>query len=349
MPKTDSLDLFTRLETSVANGVFKPVYFIYGKEKYLVDQSQRLIIDRALAEHERDFNLSVVYGSDVSAQAVLATCASYPSMAQRRVVIVRDFEEISGGELFIPYVKNPNPQTVLVLVSGAGIKSNPNAAISRAAETLLFDPVSARRIPGWIKKTVENAGCKINGEAATVLHMVAGSDLYTLSNEIDKLISFVAERRVVEPSDVHHVTGNSSEFNIFELQKRVIARDFEGAERILDRMLQVSSNTAGTSIMTVTILASYFTKLMKLSGCQGDGLQQAEIAKKIGAPVYYVKEYQSALRSVGGRGIERANQALLASDYELKGGSARGEWLILTMLLRRLTGGDKRNIGRAAA
>lgn len=349
MAQSDSLDLFARFETSVREGVLKPVYFIYGKEKYLVDKCQKVIIEQALAPHEHDFNLTIVYGGDVEAQAVLAECAAYPTMAQRRVVIVREFEELEGNDRFIAYAKQPNPQTVLVLVSGTGVKSNPYAAISRSAETFKFENVKEGRVPGWISSMVREQGRKISGEAAVMLAQLAGTDLHTLANEIDKLISFVGERKSIGPNDVLKVAGHSSDYNIFELQRRVTAGDYVGSESILDRMLQVSSNTTGTALITVTVLASYFTKLMKLSRLEVDGLRPGEIAKKIGVPSFAVSEYLSALRTVGVDQIERANLALLGADYELKGGSERDKWLILTMMLRRLTEGKVRNIGRAAA
>ncbi len=349
MARSDSLALFDRFETSIRNGSFKPVYLLYGKEKYLIDRCQKLVVEHALAPHERDFNLTIVYGGDVESQSVLAECASYPTMAQRRVVIVRDFDELAGNDQFMAYAKQPNPQTILVLVSGAGIKSNPYAAISRAAETFNMESVLQNRVPGWIRNALGDLGYKISASAIEMLAELAGSDLYTISNEIDKLVSFVGDRKSVEEKDVLEVAGHSSEFNVFELQKRVVAADFLNAEAIMSRMLQVSSNTAGTAIMTVTVLASYFTKLMKLSDQKVKALEPNAVAKLIGVPSYFVSEYRSALKSVGDAGIERANLALLGADYELKGGSERDEWLILTMMLRRLTGGKDRNIGRAAA
>jgi len=349
MANSDPLDLINQLETSLRNGVIEPVYFLYGKEKFLIDRSQRLIIDAALEPHERDFNLSIVYGGDAQAQSVLAACASFPTMAQRRVVVVRDFDELSGNELFETYVKRPNPQTVLVMVSGTGVKNNPYAAISRASKTFHFGEVNQKRIPGWILTSLKSRDFKVGGQAAEMLGSLAGSDLETLSNEIEKLIAYVGDRTEITENDVLEVAGHSSEFNIFELQKKVVAGDFIAAEAILERMLQVSSNTAGTAIMTVTVLASYYTKLLKLSGCRGEDLDSGQIAKKIGVPSYFLREYQAALRNQGPAGVSRANLALLGADFELKGGSERTEWLILTMLLRRLTEGKVRNIARAAA
>ena len=331
------------------NGVIKPVYFLYGKEQMLVNESQQLIARHALADHERDFNLTIVYGGDVEPQAILAECAAYPAMAQRRVVIVRQFEQMDGNDSFMAYAKKPNPTTVLILVSGAGIKSNPYNAISKAAETFNFESVPERKIPGWVSRRVQELNYKISGEAADMMAYLVGTDLQTLSNEVDKLVNFCGERRDITSEDVLEVTGHSSEFNVFQMQKSVVARDFIGSERILDRMLQVSSNKAGTAIMTVTVLASYFTKLLKLSGCQDPKLSPAEVAKKIGVPVYYLREYQSALRMLGSAGLDRAGLTLLGADYELKGGSDNEEKLILTLMLRRLTGTGHRNNTRATA
>ena len=77
---------FDSLETAFRARNFKPLYFFYGEEQYLVDQAQRLVIEHGVAPHERDFNLDLVYGAEADGRQVLSLCAGYPVMAERRVV-----------------------------------------------------------------------------------------------------------------------------------------------------------------------------------------------------------------------------------------------------------------------
>jgi DNA polymerase III delta subunit len=74
-----------------------------------------------------------------------------------------------------------------------------------------------------------------------------------------------------------------------------------------------------------------------------------QIKELIGVPHYFAREYQAALSALGKTEVSRAQLTLLGADFELKGGSDRDEWLILTMMLRRLTNGRERNIERPVA
>jgi DNA polymerase-3 subunit delta len=200
------------------------------------------------------------------------------------------------------------------------------------------------RIPGWITHEVESRGYKLGRDAAQILAQLVGRDLRILSTEIDKLLSFVGEKTDILADDVLEVAGHSREYNVFELQRKVEKKEFEQSAQIMERMLQVSSNTRGMSLMTVSVLSSYFSKLNKLDGCKTDGVGPKEVADAIGVRPYLLKDYQAALKRFSARERETAINALLAADAELKGSSGRDDRLILALLLMRLTGSSRRNM-----
>jgi DNA polymerase-3 subunit delta len=76
--------------------------------------------------------------------------------------------------------------------------------------------------------------------------------------------------------------------------------------------------------------------LRKLSTCLATNVPQRELARHIGVPPFFLKEYQFALRRLGPPTVRRAFEALLAADYELKGGAARDERLVLLLALGRV-------------
>jgi len=269
----DALTTYDRYVTAFKNKSFKPVYYFYGAEKYLIYQLQHLLVQEALEPHEHDFNLSIIYGAEADVKAVIAECTSYPLMAQRRVVLIREFEKMPGNELFVAYTKNPNPASVVLICSSGKGNVNPYRAIASATESAKFDHLKDHRIPGWITHEIESRGYRLKRDAAQILAQLVGSDLRTLSTEIEKLLSFVGEKTEISADDVLEVAGHSREYNVFELQRKVEKKEFEESAQIMERMLQVSSNARGMSLMTVSVLSSYFNKLSKLDGCpaKGDG------------------------------------------------------------------------------
>ena len=46
---------------------FKPVYYLMGEESYYIDQISEWLANNVLQPEERDFNQTVLFGSDVTA------------------------------------------------------------------------------------------------------------------------------------------------------------------------------------------------------------------------------------------------------------------------------------------
>lgn len=319
-------------------GEFAPVYFIYGTESFLIDELQRVLLATALQPHEKDFNLDIVYGADVDASQVVALCSSYPMMAARRVVIVRDLEKIKPADALVTYADNPNPSAVVLFVcrSKPNMSTNPYRALKKSAMDIELSALRDYEVPKWIAEHMKGTGHTIDPRASQMLADYVGSDLQTVVGELDKLTTFVGERKQITLDDVIAASGQTREINVFELQKAVGAANYTRAVVIAEQLLRQSSNPSGDAIRSISILTSYFTKLRILTNCQSKGVPKAAFAKTIGVNPYFVQDYVGSLRYYGNRSIENAFSTLLAADYELKGGTVLDPGMIMNLMLRRI-------------
>jgi DNA polymerase-3 subunit delta len=329
---------YEQLATAFSHGQFAPLYLLYGEERYFVDRLQALLLEKAVAPHERDFNLDILYGRETDAASALAACASYPMMAERRAVVIRDFDALEDNERFKAYAEQPNPTAVVLLVAGEKVNMghHPYRAIGEHGVVGQFKRLYEREIPRWLEQDVTARGLRIRPEAVRMLAEYVGTNLQQAATEIDKLAAFVGERTTIEADDVVYASGQTREYNVFELQNAVSERRYPDAMRIAERLLQQASNGRGEALMIVGVLTSFFTKLWLLTWCQAKGLSEKAMTSRIGVPPYYLKEYLNSLRRFDQSAIASAFSTLVAADYELKGGSSRDERLILGLLLRRL-------------
>ncbi|HEX7070843.1 MAG TPA: DNA polymerase III subunit delta [Rhodothermales bacterium] len=328
------------MKTSFSHGKYDPLYLFYGDETFLMAELQDVLLAHALQPHERDFNLDIFYGPEVNAQQVLAACAGYPMMAERRVVIVREFEKLQDNRLFTAYAKRPNTNAVVVLVCGGkpNLNAHPFRALKSTATVCEFKRLESRRLPGWIEGRVRSAGREIEPRALQMLTDVCGGGLAAASAEVEKLLTFVGDRGTVTADDVIQASGHTREHNIFELQRMVGERRFESALVIAERLLQHSTNPRGEALRMLSVLGAFFSKLWKLSAARARGASEAEMAKAADVKGYFLKEYLHALRNWGGDRLDRAFSALLAADFELKGGSSRSDQLVVLLMLHRMIG-----------
>ncbi len=350
--RADTGAAYDDLATAFRHGRFAPVCFFFGEETFLMDELQALAVQHAVAPHERDFNLDVVFGPEGSAQAVLAQCAQFPMMAERRLVVVRGFESLDGNALFKSYAEHPNPSTTLLLLCTGkpNLAQHPYRALKQHATWAEFRALKERQIPGWAEKRFRALGVETESGAASALADLVGTDLRTVASEVEKLATYVGDRRRVTRADVLAAAGHSADQNPFALQDALAAGDVPRALAIADALLATAGNRAGEAIKIVGLLAAYVLRLWKLTGCLATGTPEPQLAGQIGVPPFTVPDYVRAAQRWGPHGLRRAVDALLAADAELKGGSRRDPRTILALALPRVasSGGLPNGAGRVS-
>ena len=299
---------------------------------------QETLLEFAIEPHEKDFNLDILYGSEVDAQTALGVCQAFPMMAARRVVIIRDFDKMKENGLFKALAENPNPSCVVLLVCSGkpNMSRHPYRALREKARAVEFKALYPNQVPRWIETLGKERGFALEPKAVQMLADYVGSSLSALSTELDKLATYVGEREVLTAEDVVQASGQTRDFNVFELQRVVGERRYEDALMISERLLQQSSNQRGESNRIVSVLTSFFIKLWQLTGLQSARVSEKQMASTVGVSPYFLKEYLACLRRFDGKALDGAFSALLAADFELKGGSQRSDRMILNLMFRKI-------------
>ena len=346
----DTIQTYEKYRTAFSHANFEPLYFFYGEEQYLISELQSLLIENAIPQEQRDFNFDLLYGSEVEAEDVLGICTSYPVMAERRLVVVREFEKMEENRRFKEYAENPNPATIAFLACSTkpNLSAHPYRALKNHAEAAHFESLYERKIPNWIRSRVEAEGYRIDPAAVEVLAHLTGSDLHKAAAEIDKLTTYAGESEAITREDVLHVGGHAREYNVFELQDAIGEENYREALEIGERMLEKANNPRGEALMIVAVITKYFRKLLQLTGIDRRRMSKNKMAGHIGVPPYYVDDYLSALKRYDRAAIERAMGALLAADYELKGGSERDTRTVFVLLLMRIMDRSERSVPAGA-
>ena len=329
---------FEDLSTAFQSGNVKPLYFLYGEEGFLIDELQKLAVEHIVPPHERDFNLDVVFGPEAQAQAVLAQCAQFPMMAERRLVIVRGFEALDDNKLFTAYAERPNPTAVVLLCCNAkpNLSHHPYRALKQHAVAAEFARLKDRHLSGWVESRLRQQGVTTESGAAQMLADLSGPDLRTVAGEVDKLATYVGSRKKVTRDDVVRAAGHSREENVFELQNAIASGDRVRALGIGLALLGQATNRRGEAIRMIALLGAYIQKVWKVTACRDRGVPENQMARQVGVPPFYLREYIAAERRLGPR-LPAAFGALLAADAELKGGSQRDPQAVFALLVRRLT------------
>src|SRR5258706_2436690 len=219
----------------------EPVYLLHGDEDVLKDEAIRALVDSAVGS-SRDFNLDVRFAPDLTPESFHALVNTPPMMAERRAVVIRGVEQVGKRKTdlldeVVRYLASPNPTTVLVLVVAAGEEAD--ADLVRASATVAVDALAAERVPRWLQHRATTLGVTLAPDATELLLKAVGSDLSTLSRELDKLASLGgAGGRPVTADDVSNLVGVRRDETVFDLVESALERRASRAGQLLGPVLQ---------------------------------------------------------------------------------------------------------------
>lgn len=323
---------FTELESQcrqiindVKNGNFVPVYLLMGTEPYYPDLVCDEIIKYALTDSERDFNQTVFYGLDTDAGTVASECRSYPMMAERRLVVLKEAQSMKTLEYLATYASDPMESTVLVILMHGASADKRRALyknVQKKGVVLVSDALRDYEMPQWITSFYKSRGLDIEPAAAALLAEYAGTDMSRIMLETEKMQKNLPEGTVrVNAADIEKNVGISRQFSIFELTK---ALSYMKAEKALKIAAYIGNGPKFMLLLATAPLYTHFYRILKYEAAllKNPAMSKADRAKLLGINPYFMEEYDVAARNYPIRRCMKVISLLEEYDFKGKGGGS---------------------------
>ena len=318
---------------------------LQGEEPYYIDRLQQMIIDTALTEDQRDFNLSLYYGNTANVREVISNCRQYPSFSEYKVVVVREAQLIpkqpghkNDLDLFASYAEKPLPSTILVIChKESALKSKAFTDAMKAVESgIVFDSKKVREgrdLNALIVSYTTSLGCNIDNKATSMLADHIGTDIARLYSELDKL-SILATDKSITPLLIEQNIGISKDFNNFELEDALSRRDAAKAYRIVDYFEHNPKNNP--TMPTVAMLFSFFSSVL-LASTARDKSQEGIMAIVGTRNAWRARKFLDATRMYNTRSLVNIIGFLRECDTRSKGiGSRQDQYALLKELVYKI-------------
>lgn len=255
---------YDTLMSELKSGVYRPVYYLMGEEGYFTDRITGYIMDNALTEVERDFNLTVYYGLDTDIDTIVTAARRFPMMAERQVIVVKEAQMLKNLDSLLFYLQSPQPTTVLVFAHKNGsIDKRKKVATELERTGVVLDSKKLRddQLPSFINSYLREKGLVADNKSVLMMKESIGADLSRLAGEIDKLaIALPQGEKAITPELVEEHIGISKEYNNFELQNALVNKDILKANKIIQYFAR---NPKKNPIqMTLALLFSFFSNVM---------------------------------------------------------------------------------------
>ena len=219
-----TLQKYRTLFESVNKGRIYPLYFLYGPEEYLKKEFIRLLLESALPETNRAFNLDVIYGDEFEREIFDDRVGSFPLFTDRRVVILRNFKDLltADKDHVIQSAGRINDSVILVVetrserLDTARLKNMKKAADDRGVSfnfQFLDEVETVERVQTRFKRE----GYDVSSDALELLVESVGTQLIDLINEVEKICLAAGEEKTVGRELVGAVVGKYRIESLFSL------------------------------------------------------------------------------------------------------------------------------------
>jgi DNA polymerase-3 subunit delta len=314
----------------------KPLYLLLGPEVYLRNEAADAITDAALeGTLLREFNESSFNLLSTPVQTAIAAAEQLPMMANRLVVKITEFSRLreADEEILTSYLLNPAPSSVVILIADDLDKRK------KVSKTMLdqcvvvdFSPIKDAEAKSWAKSHVGKLNVSIDEQALSEVVRLVGTNIQTLSQELEKLAAAAAQTSRITLRMVDELIGRSRELSNFELADHILERNRKRALQTLHRLL----DDGAEPLMLIGLIGSNYRRLALGKDLLMRGARE-EIFRSISMPPFKRDSFMSTLQRTDAAHIARGIQLIAAADLAIKTSQATPR-LQVEMLVCELTG-----------
>lgn len=331
---------FRKLQMESDKNHFRPIYYLYGNENYLINESIQWLKTRVLNHGMIDFNYDVFYAPDSSISHVKDIAETLPAMCSHRLVIYKNVHQLKekDWELLYPLFESPVESTVLVLVAEKVDKRKKSfKKISQAGAALVeLNRPYENKVPQWIHYMAQQLQIKVSPEVAALILQLVGPNLSEIHGEMVKLQDYLGDRTEAKIEDVLNAVSRVRIFNVFDLANAIGENDPIRSLQCLANLLEHGQNEVGI----LSLIARHIRILSELKMGIQMGLSKPQLCQRAGVPNYFLQEYLNQCQFWSLDKIKSTLKAIYLTDKALKSSPLSSSiWLENFVLL---TCGDKK-------
>lgn len=293
-----------------------------------------------LPEGLEDLNETVL--EDPDADAVIAAAETLPFMADRRLVMIRDYAPLVGRkepeDRLLDYLPQAPASAVILFfcVQPVDRKKKLCKILEKLGGDVDFEPLKGPALTSFVVRAFRELGRECPERTADYLIFTSGTDTAVLLSEAAKIAALHPEDPTVTPEDVSALATPSTENHIFRLTDAICAGQTDRALTLLRDLLLNGERPEGI----IAILLRQFRLLQHIKIMQYEKRSSADIQTALGLKSSFaLQSWLTQARAFTGGQVKAAVAFCLEADLASKNGQLTGtsalDALVLKLLLLR--------------
>ncbi|MFP3904594.1 MAG: DNA polymerase III subunit delta [Armatimonadota bacterium] len=245
----------------------KSVFIVHGDSLVLKKRAVEQIVSQHIDDEDREYGLTKVSVNETDVEEAISSLSSGSLFAAQQVVVLQDLDSIPKRDQqdIVPVLQRLSPgMTVVMTASPAprGPASQPNLSkplvkhVKQVGEVVDCNtPPSYSyndQLTPWIRTEADRHGVTFEPGAHEKLVALVGENCDRLASEINKLATYLGQRRSITVEDIEEVVCVASDEDIFGLTDAIgMKQPARALELLADLVPKHASPGSGIPILAM--------------------------------------------------------------------------------------------------
>jgi len=296
---------------------FKKVYLLTGEEDYLIKQYRDKLKENIIGDD--GMNYSYFEGNNISAEEVIAIAQTLPFFAPKRLVIVENSNWFkSPKDSIFEFIKEQPESVIFVFVEKEIDKRGKlYKKIKENGYVSEMNTPNPETLLKWIFSKLDENAIKISRPDLEYFLSVVGDDMTVLSIELEKLISYVYEKKIVTKEDIDQICIHSITGRIFDM---IDSMGNKEGTKALERYYELIE-LKEPPLKILYMLARQFNIMLRVSELIKNNYSSKDIAEKIPLMPFIVNKVLRQLNNFTSNDLKMALFDILETEQSIKSGN----------------------------
>ncbi len=235
-----------QLEEDIKNKRFKKIYVLTGTQSYNRKRYEKALINVFLPDGD-EMNLTKFYGAKIDMKEVSELAQTMPFLAERRVIVLEDTglfskscEELSD---LIPNI--PESGVMIFSEDKVDMRLKQTKAVKSEGCIAVFDNLSENDLRDFVTRRLGKEHRPITKNALELFIRRCPDDLWQVTNDLEKLISYTFGKEGIRIEDVEEVIPAPAEDKIFNMIDAILDKNTKQTLLYYTDLLALRSDPMG--------------------------------------------------------------------------------------------------------
>lgn len=301
----------------IKTNTYPKFYLFYGSEKYMVSQMKEQL-KNALVSKEDTMNYSYFEGKKTDSLEVAELAKTLPFFSDHRLIIL---DQTGLGkkadDKFLEQLKECADTTVMIFIEDdVDKRSKIYKYLSKEGHVVSFEAASDKDLAKWIQSLLKREQKQMSSPVLRSFLYRCGSDMFTLKNELEKLVSYTDDRTEITQKDLDALTSSQTTNQIFVMLEAIARKQRDKVLTLYYDLIELKESPFGI----LALLVRQCNQLLQVKDLESRGQSNSTIAKKIKVPPFVVGKLKEQAKLFRMDTLYQMVEACAKTDEQIKSG-----------------------------